>query len=408
MATFTYQARDEAGRLVKGILEADSPAAVADRLRKMGYLVTRMEKSAGGPVSWANLSWGRPVSDEQLLLTCIQLANLVDAGLPLVASLTTVASQTEGAALKTALEEVARDIEGGSHFSQALESHPRIFPKLMVSLVRVGEVSGELERVLNRFVQLLERDLTLKRSVQGALAYPVFLLAASFLLVMFLVTLVVPQFAALFEKAGLQLPAPTRLLAGFGLSIRQAGLLWAAGAAAVFMGGGLALKRSGVRRWADRWVWRIPLFGAIIQQSLTARFARSMATLVASGVPILTALEVVRGIAANAVVEEELDRVRQAVEHGERIAATLSVGKVFHPDVIQMIRVGEDSGRLDGMLDKVADYYDLRLNFTLKQIATLLEPILLVGMGGVVAFIMASLLLPMFDMVKVLHGGGMR
>lgn len=408
MATFTYQARDETGRLVKGILEAESQVVLADRLRKMGYLVTRMEEAKSAVGSWAELRWGRLVSDEELMLSCIQLANLVDAGLPLVTALNTVSSQARSVPLKQALEGVARDIEGGSRFSQALERHPRIFPDLMASMAGVGEASGQLERVLTRFAQLLERDLTLKKTVQGALTYPIFLLAVTFMLIFFLVTFVVPQFAALFAKAGLQLPAPTRLLAATGMAIRQAGWLVALAGALVCAGAGWALKQPSIRRRVDAIVWQMPLIGPVIQQSQVARFSRSMATLVASGVPILTALDAGRRVTTSDVMKRELERVRIAVEHGERIAVTLSVGKVFHSDVIQMIRVGEESGRLDGMLEKVADFYDLQLSFALKQMTTLLEPALLLVMGGMVALIMASLLLPMFDMVKVLQGGGIR
>lgn len=408
MAAFSYQARDEAGRMVKGLLEADSQAALAERLRRMGYLVTRMEEAGSGLSRLEHLRFGRVVNEEDLLLVCVQLSNLVEVGLPLVAALQTVTEQAGSAALREAIEAVAREIEGGAHFSDALQRHTDVFPKLMVSMAAVGEASGKLDLVLTRFANLLERDLALRRTVQAALTYPAFLLVISTGLILFMVTFVVPQFTALFSKAGLVLPAPTRLLSAIGMTLRYH-LGWLIGAGLLLvLGAGLALRQPAVRHRFDRLLWKTPIVGPVIQHSVIARFARNLATLIGSGVSILSALDAAKEVAQNQVMVEELDRVRSSVERGERIAATLAVGKVFRPDVIQMIRVGEETGRLDTLLDKVADFYDLRLRFFLKQMSTLLEPVLLAGMGGIVAFLMASLLLPMFDLVGVLQKGGFR
>lgn len=408
MATFRYQARDEAGRMVKGLLEADSQVALAERLRRMGYLVTRMEEAGSGLSRLEQLRFGRAVNEEDLLLVCIQLSNLVEAGLPLVAALQTVTEQAGSAVLRDAIEAVVREIEGGARFSDALQRHPDVFPKLMVSMAAVGEASGKLDVILIRFANLLERDLALRRTVQAALTYPAFLLVISTGLILFMVTFVVPQFTVLFSKAGLVLPAPTRLLSAIGMTLRYH-LGWLIGAVLLLvLGTGWMFCRPSVRRRLDRFLWKAPLVGPVIQHSVIARFARNLATLVGSGVPILAALNAAKEVAQNQVMVEELDRARSSVERGERIAATLAVGKVFRPDVIQMIRVGEETGRLDTLLDKVADFYDLRLGFFLKQMSTLLEPVLLAGMGGIVAFLMASLLLPMFDLVGVLQKGGFR
>ena len=408
MPLFAYQARDEAGRLVKGLLEAESKVALADRLRKMGYLVTRMEEGAATFTGFSNIRFGRLVSQEQLLMTVVQLANLVEAGIALVSCLASITSQLGPGALREALEMVARDVEAGRPFSEALSRYPRVFPALMVRMVAVGEGTGELDTVLSRFAGFLERDLSLRRTVQGALTYPVLLLGLSTLLLLFVVTFVVPQFAILFAKAGLSLPAPTLFISGLGQAIRTRWWLFGFLGAAAFLGFGLVARVPAVRYQIHRGLLRLPVVGMIIHQTLVARFSRSLATLVASGIPILGALEMAGGVVGNQVFVQELNRVRSAVERGERIATTLSVGKVFRPDVVQMIRAGEESGRLDAMLDKIADFYDLRINFSLKQLTTLLEPILLIGMGGVIALIMSSLLLPMFDLVKVLQHGGLR
>ena len=408
MPTFTYQARDDQGRLVKGVLEDKSRELLADRLRKMGYLVTRMEERVSGFQGNLDIRFGRGIPQEPLLLASIQLANMVEAGVPLIASLEAVFSQTTNRLLREALEAVTREVEGGATFSQALSHHPNVFPKLMVSLAATGEASGHLDAILIRFANFTEKDLALTQAVKGALLYPALLLVAAIFLILFVVTFVVPQFAGLFVKAGIHLPLPTQILRGIGEAIRTRWWIILIGGGGICAAGGLAYRQASFRLRMDQFLLKIPVLGLALHQAVVAQFARTLATLVASGIPIVSALETAQGVVENQVIIQELKRVRASVEQGERMAATLSVGKVFQPDAIQMIRVGEESGRLDAMLEKIADYYELRVNYRLKQMTTLLEPILLVGMGGVVAFIMASLLLPMFDMVKVLQHGGIR
>ncbi len=408
MPTFTYQARDDAGRPIRGILEAESQVALADRLRKMGYLVTRMEEMRPGLRAMEILSPGRGVPREALLFGAVQLANLSEAGVSLTSSLRTVAEQQSHRGLREALEDVRRQIEAGSSFSQALTRHPRVFPALMVSLSAVGEATGKLDVVLSRFAHFTEKDLTLRRNIQEATTYPALVVAASLCLILFVVSFVVPQFALLFAKAGLALPGPTQVLAAVGATLRER--WWALLLGGIFLGAGsrLTLQVPQVRLRVDGWLLRLPLVGPILHQAIVARFSRTLSTLVASGIPILRALQAAEGVLGNRVLAEEVRRVYQAVEHGERIAPTLSVGGIFYPDAIQMIRVGEESGRLDIMLERIADFYELRVGHSLRQLTTFLEPALLVLAGGIVAFIMASLLLPMFDMVKLLQRGGIR
>jgi type IV pilus assembly protein PilC len=408
VTTFTYQARDEAGRLIRGVLEAESKVVLADRLRKMGYLVTRMEEGTSALRGIRNIRLGPPVSREEFLLVCVELANLVEAGIPLISAVNSVAEQFRPGPLKEALTAVAKEVESGKSFSQALGHYPQIFPKLMASRVSVGEVSGQLDVVLQRFAVFYEKDLTLRKTVQAALTYPIFLMVMCLLLVLFVVSFVVPQFEVFFLRAGLSLPAPTRIVAGIGNLIRSHGWGLAFLVLAGIAGAGWVLRRPPVRRHVDEWLLRVPVVGRMVEQVLVARLARCLATMIGSGIPILSALETAAGVAGNDAVSRELMRARAAVERGEKISVALSVGRVFRPDVIQMLKAGEDSGRLDIMLDKTADFYDLRVGFTLKQMTTLIEPVLLVCMGVVVAFIMASLLLPMFDLVKVMQRGGIR
>ncbi len=409
MPTFAYQARDEAGRLVKGFQEAESQTLLLQQLRKAGYLITRLEEKTQQSTSWLpDLQFGKRVDGQDLLMAILQLANLVEAGLPLLTALNTVCEQWADGPLKEALSAVVRDIESGEKFSQALKKHPHIFPKLMVSMVMVGEQTGKLDLVLMRFSSFLERDMAERRALQSALSYPILLFCASIVLVLFVVTFVVPQFSELFVKAGVRMPAPTLFLCGVGKSIRQYWWLMILSVPAAGVGVPLLMRRPDVRAFCDRWILKVPIFGKVIYQTVILRFARSLATLVASGISILSALDTAREMVDNQMIEAELKRVRSAVERGEKLSAALAAGKIFHPDVVQMVKAGEESGRMDAMLDKVADFYEMRVNFSLKQMVTFLEPLLLMGMGGIVVLIMASLILPMFDMVKVLQNGGLR
>ncbi len=313
-----------------------------------------------------------------------------------------------GHLVKGLLEAVTHEIESGASLSQALGHHSKIFPEMMVSLVAVGETAGKLDLVLGRFAHFLEKDLAFRREVRGSLLYPSLLFVACLILILFVVGFVVPQFAAIFVKAGIPLPAPTLILQGIGQVIRGQGWVLAIAGVVVAMSGGWIYRQPQVRLKVDARLLKLPGSGPLLLAATIARFSRTLATLVASGVPILSALRNAQGVVFNRALAREIERVGQAVERGERIASTLSVGGLFTADAIQMIRVGEESGRLEVMLEKLADFYELRLNYALKQMTTLLEPILLVAMGAVVAFIMASLLLPMFDMVQVLQRGGIR
>ncbi len=263
MPTFAYSARDESGRLVKGVLDAESQMVVADRLRKMGYLVTRMEVATSAFPGLQNFSLGR-VPPEDLLLSAVQLANMVEAGVPLMSSIQSVASQTSCRSLRAGLEAVARDIQGGGTFSSSLGRYPAVFPKQMVSMAAVGEASGKLDLVLTRFANFLEKDLALSRAVSGALMYPLLLLGAATVLIVFVVSFVIPQFAALFMKMGISLPLPTRILVMIGEAIRTrwwAILLLGAGGCVALTA---LAQLPPIRLRIDRMLLKFPVEGLVV------------------------------------------------------------------------------------------------------------------------------------------------
>ena len=404
MPTFTYRARDEAGKTVKGTLEAPSREEVAARLHQMGYLVTRVEKGLSSKFDLESLGdWFQTVSFEDIVMFNFQLANMIGSGLPLLLSLKILKTQTERPTFKRIIEKISREVEGGMSFSEALTLHPRIFSKLFINMVRAGEATGHLDAVLTRYALYAEYQEDLRQKIKGALFYPAILVAAGVGVILFVVSFVVPQFAAIFAKAKVPLPLPTRILSavGFGLKHDWFLLLLAASAlGAAFTG----IRRTEAgRRATDRLFLRVPVIGTLLRKVAISRFARTLATLVESGVPMLESLEIVEEVVGNRVLGQAIQKARMSVEGGEKLAEPLKVSGEFPLDAAQMISVGEETGDLSGMLNKISDFYDRSVGYSVKKLTTLIEPVCLVVMGSIVALIMASMLLPIFDMVKTIH-----
>jgi len=403
MPTYTYKARDSGGKLVKGTMEAASKMELTDKLHRLGYMVTQVgERSSRGQV----LSLGglfQRVSVEDIVMFNIQLANLIHAGIPLLSSLHTLSRQIENKKLREAIGAVARSVEGGESFSEALSYQTRLFPPVFVNVAKVGEMSGKLDTVLTRYAAYSDEQLALSQKIKGAVFYPVILLFAGVGVTLFVVTAVLPQFVEIFMNAGVRLPLPTLILYQAGTAIKQ---FWHTFLLLVLLGWlGIqyyAGTRAG-RVHCDRLKLSLPVLGPLFRKAAISRFGRTLGMLTACGAPILPSLEIVREVVANEVLARVVDHTRNAVEKGERISETLRVSGEFPPDTIQMIAVGEETGRLDEMLTKIALFYDRGVDYQVKKLTTLLEPCLLILMGCLVGFIMASMLLPMFDMMKVIR-----
>jgi type IV pilus assembly protein PilC len=318
-------------------------------------------------------------------------------------NLRNITSRLENKKLKEVIDSVARDVEAGSSFSQALAKHPAVFPRLFVNMSRVGEASGKLASVLSRYSAYMEYQLDLQQKISGALFYPLLLLCAGVAVTLFIVSTIIPQFAQIFIKAGIRLPLPTLVVYKTGLGIRN---FWYLGLI-LFIGLGLWLKfyiaTSSGRLRFDWLKLNLPLIGPLYRKVAISRFCRSLATLVQSGVPILEALEITREVIGNEVLGRAISNTRSAVERGEKIGESLKVSEEFPPDVLQMISAGEETGELATLLNKVADFYELSLGYAIKKLTTIIEPVFLVFMGGMVGLIMASMLLPIFDMMQVLR-----
>ena len=338
----------------------------------------------------------------QIVLCTRQLATLVKAGMPLLRTLRTVSDQLDPGPLQIVFSQVAADVEGGLKFSEALSHHPKWFPAFYVNMVRAGELGGLLDEILKRLAELLEKQARIRDRVKSALMYPAFVMVAAVAILIVLMAFVVPTFLGMFTELGSALPLPTRILVFACTSVRT--WWWLAllvGAGMVFLIK-LILQTPGGRRLVDQGMLHAPVMGSLVERLLISRFARTFGTLISSGVPILSALETVRATVTNVVIDDALQEVERSLKVGESLARPMEISGVFPPLVTRMIALGEETGQLDRMLMQVADSYDEEVDVQLAGLTQLLEPLLIVFVGGVVGFIVISMFLPLMSLTKLL------
>ena len=398
--TFKYNVRDKTGKVVSGKLEGESREAVATKLRQMGYIILDLEEDRLAQLN--KISFGTSVKIKDVTIFARQFATMINAGLSLTKCLVILGEQTESKELATIIGQLNKDVEAGQSLSEAMAKHPRVFPALFVNMVKAGETGGVLDEVLLRVADLMENDAALKARVKSAMTYPGVMLVFVVIVVIVMMIVVVPIFKDMFASAGSALPPPTQVL----LFISENIVTWRgpATAAAVF---GLSL----VFRWWKRtesgnYIWdgfmlRVPVMGNINRKTAIARFTRTFGTLVTAGVPILSAMDIVAETSGNKVVEKALKGARAAIKEGETIAKPLSESPVFPSMVVQMIAVGEETGALDQMLTKVADFYDEEVRVAVDGMTSALEPIIMVVIGGTIGGIVIALYWPMFQMVTL-------
>jgi len=391
--TFAYKVRDQQGKMVGGTLEADSQGAVASRLRQMGYApvsiqvakqnTLKMEVKLPGP--------GR-VKPKELAVFSRQFATMINSGLSLLRALSILAEQTQNRRLAGVLTEVRNEIEKGSALSVALSQHPKVFNRLYVSMVRAGEVGGFLDQVLLQVAETLEKEVELRGKVKSAMTYPVVVFAMVLLIVTAMLIFIVPMFKNLYEQLGGTLPLPTRLLVGISDLVKRG---------FVFVLIGIALGAFGFKRWLTTPSGRYRVFGSLFHKTALSRFSRTLATLLRSGVPILQALEIVSDTVNNGVMAKAIKDVQDSVREGESLATPLEKHAVFPPMVVQMMAVGEETGALDTMLSKVADFYDQEVEAAVNALTSLIEPILIAVMGAAVGGMVIALYMPMFNIINL-------
>lgn len=401
---FVYKARDKQGVLVKGSLEAASQDELIDKLHKMGYLVVSLRQKTSSTFKLGVfLDAFTTISATEKLLFYIQFANLIQSSLPILTALKTLSAEVRNRRFKLLLEDVVKKIESGSSLSEALGNHPDIFSGLLVHMVKAGEASGALAQVLTRFSKFAEEDYDLRQRVKGALFYPVLLSLASAALIIFITSFVVPSFVAIFQKANVKLPISTRFLYWLGMALRSNWFLFLIAIFIfIFVLKWIINTKKG-RLFFDTFKLNLPLLGEIFRHLSISRFSRTLATLDASGVPILKSLEISKEVMGNKLIEKTIEAASQLVEQGGTLADSLRTTNQFPEEALQMISAGEQSGNLTSMLSKLSDYYEKLIDYRLKRLVSIIEPAFLVIVGGVVAFIMASMLMPIFDMVKVIR-----
>ena len=403
MPAYAYQVRDRNGKKLKGVMEAVSQRTAADNLLQQGYLIAAIKPNRPFTLSGDFFSLSKRVSSDDLTMFYFQLGNLVEAGVPLLSALQSVTKQGECESFRKIVQDLSSRVEGGMSFSEALGCHERTFPILYRSMIRVGETSGNLAETLRYVSELNEASDELRYQVRSALAYPIVLMTASIAVVIFMVVWIIPTFTMIFEKAGIPLPLPTRIVYGVSLWLKSNPWLAVIFSAVLVIGSRLLVRLQVVKYFCDRFWLSVPSLGFLIQRIEVARWSRSVALMLSSGVPILQALEIAQGLTNNLLFRDVLANASTNVQAGGKLADSLMKSALFPADAIQMVETGENSGMLDKMLYKVANFYDQLIRRTLKKVTAMIEPIFILFMGGIIAFIMLSILLPIFDMIKIFN-----
>jgi type IV pilus assembly protein PilC len=398
MAVFAYQGRGAAG-LQKGEIEAPDRVTALGELRRRAILVTQIREKSGGKTP---VRIGSKVKDKDMAVFTRQFSTMIDAGLPLVQCLNILASQSESRNLRGVTADVARGVEEGSTLAEALRRHPRTFNDLFTNMVDVGETGGILDVIFQRLAVYIEKTAALKRKVKGALVYPASIISVAFLVIVFMLTFVIPTFAAIFRDMGAELPLPTRIVIWLSDFVRSYILLIMVGLAGCVFAVRSYYRTENGKSVIDALLLRIPLFGTLIRKVTVARFTRTLGTLVQSGVPILEGLRITATTAGNKVIEKAVLECRMAVTQGKPLAEPLKSSGVFPPMVTQMISVGEQTGALDAMLSKIADFYDDEVDTAVNTLTSLLEPIMIVILGGIVGGLVVAMYLPIFKLVTLI------
>ena len=401
MPTFTYTVRTPAGATQRGQIDAADRRAAALALRQRQLIVTSLRaRPKDLSINIPGLTGGIAVKD--LVVFTRQFATMISSGLPLVQCLDTLGRQTPNKRLADIVMQVKADVEAGASFTEALRKHPRVFGDFYVNMVEAGETGGALDTILSRLAVYLEKSRALRGKVKGAMAYPAAIVAVAVLVMIFMLLYVIPIFADLFTSFGGALPAPTRLVMALSSGVRAVVLYAVAAAAALAWAFRWVRRTARGRRLVDAALLRAPVFGSLVEKIAVASFARTLATLVSSGVPILDGLAITARITGNKVMEDAVLDAIERIKQGSTIAEPLRDQTVFAPMVVQMIEVGENAGALDAMLNKIADFYDDEVNHAVEALTSLLEPLLMVVLGALIGFMLIAMYLPIFEMAGTL------
>jgi type IV pilus assembly protein PilC len=401
MAAFSYAVRDKSGRVVKGKLQGYSKDAVQAKLLQMGYVILELEQESA-LAALGKLSIGTGIKSKDITIFARQFATMINAGLSLTKCLSILGAQTENRALRDVISQIGKDVESGQSLSDSMSKHPRVFPPIFVNMVRAGETGGVLDEVLVRVADHFERDAMLRGRIKSAMTYPIAMGALVLVILVAMMVFVVPTFEKMFADMGGQLPLMTQVLVNISNVVAS---VW--GVVIAFVIAALIV----VFRWwkktpAGKMIWdgialRAPVFGPLVRKLSLAKFTRTFGTLVAAGVPILTALDIVADTSGNEVIAQAVKKARTAIKEGEAIAKPLAESPVFPSMLVQMIAVGEETGALDAMLNKIADFYDEEVGAAVEGLTSLIEPLMMASLGGVVGSMVIALYMPMFTIISL-------
>lgn len=414
MPVFQYTVKDASGKTQTRVSEAENQGLLARQLKEQGFTVTKIRQTkakttkpqaGGGPVVKGS------VKLTELSIFCRQFSTMVDAGVSLVRCLAVLQEQATSVRLKRITADIQAEVEAGNSLSKAMSKYPRVFSNLFIGLVRAGEVGGVLEESLQRLSHFLEKDLELRRKVKSAMTYPAIVAFVAVAIVVGLVTFIVPKFIDLFKELGVkEFPAITVFLMNCsnfltnGFPTRQ--IIFAVAIVLFNIGFKLFTRTKFGKRLWDRFKLKVPVFGPLNHKIALARFSRTLGTLLVSGVPILQAMETVAGTVDNDILAEAIMHARARIREGDRIGDPLKKSGLFPPMVVQMISIGEESGALDAMLTKVAEFYEQEVDAALDSLTSAIEPVMIVFLGGVVCFIVIAMFMPMVAVIQSLSGGG--
>jgi type IV pilus assembly protein PilC len=406
MPKFNWEARSKAGSLQKGVMEAANVAQVEAQLKKYGFTgitVKEVGKGLSMELKFPGKG-GAKIDSKDLVVFTRQFATMIDSGLPLVQCLDILSSQQENKTFKDVLVKVKENVESGSTFADALARHPKAFDQLYVNLVAAGEVGGILDTILNRLAAYIEKAMKLKKQVKGAMVYPITIMSIAVVVVGVILVFVIPTFAKMFAEFGGELPAPTRIVIALSSFLTKYILVIIAAFFAIQYGIRKYYATPKGRKAIDGFALKAPVFGPLIRKVSVAKFTRTLGTMISSGVPIMDGLEIVAKTAGNKIVEEAIYKVRQSISEGKTIAEPLAESGVFPPMVVQMISVGEATGAMDTMLNKIADFYDDEVDDAVGAMTAMMEPMLMVFLGTTVGGLVIAMYLPIFKLAGAVGG----
>jgi type IV pilus assembly protein PilC len=401
MPVYKWVAETRKGRTLKGELEAANEKIAQIQLKRRNLTIKKIKLKPKDV--FENVAFLQPkITSKDIVIFTRQFSTMIDAGLPLVQGLNILAEQTENKTFKIVLEQINKDVEGGSSLAEALKKHPKVFDNLFVNLVAAGELGGILDTILQRLANYIEKAEKLKSQIKGALTYPIVVVAIAILVISVILIFVIPVFEDMFSGMGAALPAPTQLVVNMSRFLKG-NIHYLIG---LFIVAGFLFKKyrnsTGGRKTTDALALKLPVFGPLLKKVAVARFTRTLGTMISSGVPILDALEIVAKTSGNVVLEEVIFEVRSSIAEGQTIAEPLAEAEIFPSMVVQMISVGEATGALDNMLGKIADFYDDEVDAAVDALTAMLEPLLMLFLGGSIGGLVIAMYLPIFKMAAAM------